>query len=99
MATATLPAHRISVADYVAGITAGDRALLARAITLVESSNPEHGRLAQSVLQELLPKTGKAVRLGITDVDALTDSFAQLTALATAENWRQTEFVVEEMLD
>jgi LAO/AO transport system kinase len=74
MATATLPAHRISIVDYVAGITAGDRALLARAITLVESSNPEHGRLAQSVLQELLPNTGKAVRLGITGVPGVGKS-------------------------
>ena len=74
MATATLPAHRIPVADYVAGINAGDRALLARAITLVESTNPEHGRLAQSVLQKLLPKTGKAVRLGITGVPGVGKS-------------------------
>lgn len=74
MATATLSAHRIPVADYVAGITAGDRALLARAITLVESTNPEHGRLAQQVLQELLPKTGQAVRLGVTGVPGVGKS-------------------------
>ncbi|CEJ88419.1 Putative LAO/AO transport system kinase, argK family [Hyphomicrobium sp. GJ21] len=74
MATATLSAHRIPVADYVAGITAGDRALLARAITLVESTNPEHGRLAQQVLQELLPRTGQAVRLGVTGVPGVGKS-------------------------
>jgi LAO/AO transport system kinase len=74
MATATLPAHRIPVTDYVAGITAGDRALLARAITLVESTNPEHGRIAQNVLQQLLPRTGKAVRLGITGVPGVGKS-------------------------
>ena len=68
MVIATASAHRIPVADYVSGIPAGDRALLARAITLVESTNPEHGRLARSVLQELLPKTGAAVRLGMTGV-------------------------------
>ena len=73
MATA-LPAHRIPVEVYVAGIPAGDRALLARAITLVESANVEHGRLAQAVLQELLPLTGNAVRLGITGVPGVGKS-------------------------
>lgn len=40
-----------------------------------------------------------AVRLGITDADVLIDSFAELAALASDENWRDTELVVEEMLD
>lgn len=70
----TRPAHRIPVADYVAGVSAGDRTMLARAITLVESTNPEHGRLAQAVLQELLPQTGKAIRLGITGVPGVGKS-------------------------
>ena len=74
MAIATASAHRIPVADYVTGIPAGECALLARAITLVESTNPEHGRLAQTVLQELLPKTGNAVRLGITGVPGVGKS-------------------------
>jgi acetyltransferase len=39
------------------------------------------------------------VRLGITDADVLIDSFAELAALASDENWRDTELVVEEMLD
>jgi len=74
MAVAALPAHRIAASDYAKGIADGDRALLARAITLVESTNPEHRRLAQEVLQELLPKTGKAVRLGITGVPGVGKS-------------------------
>jgi LAO/AO transport system kinase len=69
-----IAAHRISVNDYVSGIAAGDRALLARAITLVESTNPEHGRMAQEVLQELLPRTGNAVRLGMTGVPGVGKS-------------------------
>lgn len=68
------PARRIPVEDYVAGVCAGDRTMLARAITLVESSNPEHSRLAQAVLQALLPKTGNAVRLGITGVPGVGKS-------------------------
>ena len=68
MSASSQPANRISVEDYVAGVGNGDRTLLARAITLVESTNPEHGQLAQDVLQGLLPKTGNAVRLGMTGV-------------------------------
>ncbi len=74
MTTLSAPAHRISVAEYVTGIASGDRALLARAITLVESTNPDHRRLAQSVLQELLPRTGNAVRLGVTGVPGVGKS-------------------------
>ena len=74
MSATSLPAHKILVADYVRGVAAGDRTLLARAITLVESSNPGHGRLAQSVLQDLLPKTGRAIRLGITGVPGVGKS-------------------------
>ena len=74
MATTPEPAHRVPVAEYVAGIAAGDRTLLARAITLVESTNPDHGRIAQAVLQEILPKTGNAVRLGTTGVPGVGKS-------------------------
>lgn len=53
-------------ATLVAGVLAGDRTMLARAITLVESRLPAHETLAQTVLQSLLPHTGRARRLGIT---------------------------------
>jgi LAO/AO transport system kinase len=49
-----------------AGIRAGDRATLARAITLIESKRADHRQTAHLLVQELLPLTGKAVRLGIT---------------------------------
>jgi LAO/AO transport system kinase len=49
-----------------AGIRAGDRAVLARAITLIESKRTDHQSEAHRLVQELLPATGKAVRLGIT---------------------------------
>jgi LAO/AO transport system kinase len=49
-----------------AGIRAGDRAVLARAITLIESKRADHRGQAHRLVQELLPATGKAVRLGIT---------------------------------
>jgi GTPase len=56
--------HEPSV--LAAGIRAGDRAVLARAITLIESKRADHRGQAHRLVQELLPATGKAVRLGIT---------------------------------
>jgi LAO/AO transport system kinase len=50
------------------GVLVGDRAFLGRAITLVESRNPEHHPLAQAMLARLLPDTGRAQRIGITGV-------------------------------
>ncbi len=61
-------------ADLADGILAGDRAVLARAITLVESTKPEHNALAQKLLQLVLPHTGKALRIGITGVPGVGKS-------------------------
>src|SRR5437762_1419482 len=47
-------------------LRAGDRATLARAITLVESRRVDHQQAAHKLVQELLGATGKAVRIGIT---------------------------------
>ncbi len=61
-------AGKVSTKDYVAGVRASDRAMLARAITLIESEQPSHAALAQEVLTELLPDTGGAHRVGISGV-------------------------------
>jgi len=61
---ATRPAQASS--DLARGIRAGERATLARAITLIESKRADHRKAAHVLVQELLPATGKAVRLGIT---------------------------------
>lgn len=74
MATPTPPRISLTLPDLVAGIRAGQRATLARAITLVESTKPEHQKLAQNLLQELLPFTGKAHRIGITGVPGVGKS-------------------------
>jgi LAO/AO transport system kinase len=52
----------------------GERAALARAITLMESRRPDHREAAQALLQELMPRTGKAVRIGITGVPGVGKS-------------------------
>ncbi len=55
-------------------VTAGDRAALARAITLIESTRADHRRAAADLLQKLLPKTGGAVRVGISGVPGVGKS-------------------------
>ena len=53
-------------ASLARGIRAGERATLARAITLIESRRADHRKAAQDLVQDLLPLTGKAFRIGIT---------------------------------
>jgi LAO/AO transport system kinase len=61
-----MAARTLKPSDLARGIKAGDRATLARAITLIESKRADHRKAAHHLVQELLPLTGKAVRLGIT---------------------------------
>ncbi|MBP2368188.1 methylmalonyl Co-A mutase-associated GTPase MeaB [Pseudonocardia parietis] len=61
-------------AELARGVLAGDRTLLARAITLVESSRPDHQQAAQELLLELTPKAGAAVRVGISGVPGVGKS-------------------------
>ena len=72
-----LAAGRAALPDLdamTAGVLAGERAVLARAITLIESSKPEHRQLADNLLQRLLPATGKARRVGITGLPGVGKS-------------------------
>jgi LAO/AO transport system kinase len=55
-----------AVEDLVERVRAGDRRALARAITLVESSRPEHRRRAEALLEAVLPHSGGARRIGIS---------------------------------
>jgi LAO/AO transport system kinase len=54
--------------EYVKGVLSQDRLLLARTITLIESTLPAHQELAKNIVNQLLRHTGKGVRLGITGV-------------------------------
>ncbi|GAA4413511.1 methylmalonyl Co-A mutase-associated GTPase MeaB [Nibrella viscosa] len=65
---------RLSLSDYVSGILARDRLVLSRAITLVESRLESDQALARQVLEQLLPHTGKSVRVGITGVPGVGKS-------------------------
>jgi LAO/AO transport system kinase len=55
-----------AVALYRDGVRRGDRRLLAKTITLLESRRPDHAALGQAVLEELVAETGGAVRIGVT---------------------------------
>ena len=60
--------RKLTVDDYVKGVIGGNRAVLGRAITLVESQSDKHRQQAQQVLAQLMPHTGSAHRVGITGV-------------------------------
>ncbi len=57
---------RLQIEQYTNGILHGDRRLLAKTITLVESSLPGDQRLAGEVLEAILPHAGNSMRIGIT---------------------------------
>ncbi|MDH3957267.1 MAG: ATP/GTP-binding protein, partial [Desulfobacteraceae bacterium] len=59
---------------YVQGVLNGDRRVIAKTITVIESSLPAHQRLAQTIIDRLLPFAGKAIRLGITGVPGVGKS-------------------------
>ena len=64
----------MEVEDYVKGILAHDRVILSQAITLVESTNPEHFDKAQAVIEQCLPHSGNSIRVGITGVPGVGKS-------------------------
>ncbi len=60
--------NELPAETLVDGILHGDRVMLSRAITLVESSRFDHRRKAQQVIEQCLPYSGKSIRVGITGV-------------------------------
>ncbi|MGA5321632.1 methylmalonyl Co-A mutase-associated GTPase MeaB [Streptomyces seoulensis] len=64
----------IDLDTYVKGVLDGKRALVARAITLVESTRPQHRALAQELLTALLPHSGRARRIGVSGVPGVGKS-------------------------
>lgn len=64
----------LSVDAYVDGIINGDVALLSKAVTLVESSKPEHQNVAQEIILRCLPHSGNSLRIGITGVPGVGKS-------------------------
>lgn len=59
---------------YVQGVLEQDRRMLAKAITLIESTLPAHRNLARDIIDRILPFTGKAMRIGITGIPGIGKS-------------------------
>lgn len=57
-----------SAGEYVEGIRKGDVSVLSQAVTLIESTRPEHQAIAQEVIEKCLPYSGNSVRVGISGV-------------------------------
>jgi LAO/AO transport system kinase len=59
---------------YIDGVRSGNRRILAKTITLIESAHPAHRQLGRTVVDGLLPFTGTAARIGITGVPGVGKS-------------------------
>lgn len=65
---------RLTINEYAEGISSGNRVILSKAITLVESSLPEDKVMAESLIEKILPQTGKSLRIGITGIPGVGKS-------------------------
>ena len=59
---------KFSTEDLLQGILIGNKRIIGKAITLIESKKPEHRVQAEALLQLIMPYTGKSVRIGITGI-------------------------------
>ena len=66
--------QRLSIEDYTQGIISGDRIVLSRAITIIESKLPHDRNIAKLILQNILVNTGNSIRIGITGVPGVGKS-------------------------
>ncbi len=60
------PESAVPSAEFLEAIRKGERRALARAITLLESSRDDDAEFGQRILEQLIPETGKGIRLGVT---------------------------------
>ncbi len=68
------PKGRFAASVYIDGVLNGDRMLLSRAITVVESNLESDKVLAKEIIQGILPKSGNSIRIGITGVPGVGKS-------------------------
>ena len=71
---AAKPSAAADIAPLADQVLASDRRALARAITLVESTRPDHRERAEALLERLMQATGKGIRLGISGVPGVGKS-------------------------
>lgn len=65
---------RYTTEQYVEGILRGDRTMLGRAITMIESSRGEHMETGRQIIEKCLPYAGNSLRIGITGVPGVGKS-------------------------
>lgn len=87
----------IDVADLATRLVAGERTALARAITLIESRRSDHRAAAEDLVQAILPKTGRAMRVGVTGVPGVGKSTTidALGAMLTGKGHRLAVLAVD----
>ncbi|MDF1517231.1 MAG: methylmalonyl Co-A mutase-associated GTPase MeaB [Lutibacter sp.] len=68
------PKSRLTAAAYIDGVLKGDRVLLSRAITMIESNLESDKIIAKEIVQAILPKSGNSFRIGITGVPGVGKS-------------------------
>ena len=68
------PKNRLTSSVYIDGILKGDRVLLSRAITIIESNLESDKILAKEIIQAILPYSGNSIRIGITGVPGVGKS-------------------------
>jgi LAO/AO transport system kinase len=68
------PKSRLTVKEYIDGVLKGDRVLLSRAITMIESNLESDKVIAKEIVQAILPKSGDSFRIGITGVPGVGKS-------------------------
>lgn len=85
------------VSGLASGVLAGQRGVLSRAITLVESARADHREQAQQLLVEMLPHAGGAHRVGITGVPGVGKStfIEALGGMLTAQGWHVAVLAVD----
>ena len=68
------PKNRLSAEEYINGVLRGDRVILSRAITIIESNLESDKKLAKQIVQNILPHSGNSIRIGITGVPGVGKS-------------------------
>ena len=68
------PKSRLAPEEYIDGVLKGDRVILSRAITVIESNLASDKKLAKDIIQAILPRSGNSIRIGITGVPGVGKS-------------------------
>ena len=68
------PKKRLTAQEYIKGVLEGDRMILSRAITVVESSLASDKILSKEIIQAILPHSGNSIRIGVTGVPGVGKS-------------------------